>query len=191
MPTFRASPNGSWVSAVALPFLSPSLWFEFTLLSPWSRLCFFFSWRLRLCFAPNCFPHFAHVSLAWQVLCLSSLGWFGKLIGFLEHFPAMQIYCPFPVWRCICNVFQQLQAKFDLSMPLKMHVILHHYMEFFESFGETLLNYSDEVIEAMHSQIRLFEEAHRYLNNKKGSTSHAKMQHKTTVHLNSINFGDR
>ena len=89
------------------------------------------------------------------------------------------------------NVFQQLQAKFDLSMPLKMHVILHHYMEFFESFGETLLNYSDEVIEAMHSQIRLFEEAHRYLNNKKGSTSHAKMQHKTTVHLNSINFGDR
>ena len=89
------------------------------------------------------------------------------------------------------NVFQQLQAKFDLSLPLKMHVILHHYMEFFESFGETLLTYSDEVTEAMHSQIRLFEEAHRYLNNKKGSTSHAKMQHKTTVHLNSINFGDR
>ena len=72
-----------------------------------------------------------------------------------------------------------------------MHVILHHYMEFFESFGESLLTYSDEVTEAMHSQIRLFEEAHRYLNNKKGSTSHAKMQHKTTVHLNSINFGDR
>ena len=75
-------------------------------------------------------------------------------------------------------------------MPLKMHVILHHYMEFFESFGESLLTYSDEVTEAMHSQIRLFEEAHRYLNYKKGSTSHAKMQHKTTVHLNSINFGD-
>ena len=89
------------------------------------------------------------------------------------------------------SIFQQLQEKFDLSMPLKMHVILHHYMEFFESFGETLLTYTDEVTEAMHSQIRLFEEAHRYINNKKGSASHAKMQHKSTVHLNSINFGDR
>ena len=30
------------------------------------------------------------------------------------------------------NIFQQLQEKFDLSMPLKMHVILHHYQDFFE-----------------------------------------------------------
>ena len=72
-----------------------------------------------------------------------------------------------------------------------MHVILDHYMEFFESFGETLLSYSDEICEAMHSQIRLFEDAHRYINNKKSSDSHAAMQHKSTVHLNSINLGDR
>ena len=89
------------------------------------------------------------------------------------------------------NIFQQLQEKFDLSMPLKMHVILHHYQDFFELSGETLLTYSDEITEAMHSQIRHFEEAHRYINNKKGSTSHARMQHRSTVHLNSINFGDR
>ena len=89
------------------------------------------------------------------------------------------------------NIFQQLQEKFDLSMPLKMHVILHHYQDFFELSGETLLTYSDEITEAMHSQILHFEEAHRYINNKKGSTSHARMQHRSTVHLNSINFGDR
>ena len=101
MSTFKASPNASWIWTVAFPFLSPSLWFEFTLKSACSFWCFFFLWRFRFCFAPNIFPHSSHFSLAWQVLCLSSLGWFGKLIGFLEHFPEMQIYCPFPVWLCI------------------------------------------------------------------------------------------
>ena len=89
------------------------------------------------------------------------------------------------------KIFQQLLEKFDISMPLKMHVILHHYMEFFETFGETLLTYSDEVCESMHSQIRLFEDAHHYINNKKGSISHKNMQHRSTVHLNSLNLGDR
>ena len=87
------------------------------------------------------------------------------------------------------NIFQLLQARFDLSLPLKVHVILHHYMDFFETSGETLLSYSDEITEAMHSQIRLFEYAHRYINNKKGSSSHARMQHRSTVHINSINLG--
>ena len=86
------------------------------------------------------------------------------------------------------SIFQRLQARFDLSMPLKVHVILHHYMDFFESFGETLLSYSDKITEAMHSQIRLFEDAHRCINNKKGSSSHAKIQHRSTVHINSINL---
>ena len=91
----------------------------------------------------------------------------------------------------IASNFQTMQEMFDISMPLKMHVILHHYLEFFETFGESLLTYSDEVCEAMHSQIRLFEDAHRYINNQKGSASHASMQHKSTVHINAINFGDR
>ena len=88
------------------------------------------------------------------------------------------------------NVFQQLQFEFDLSMSLKIHVIVDHYMDFFEAKNETLLRYTDEFCESMHSQIRLFEESHRYLNNKKGSESHAKMQHKSCVHINSLNLGD-
>ena len=63
--------------------------FEFTLKSTCSFWCFFFSWRLRFRIAPNICQHSVHFSLAWQVLCLSSLGWFGKLLGFSEHFPAM------------------------------------------------------------------------------------------------------
>ena len=88
------------------------------------------------------------------------------------------------------RIFQELQEKFNVSMPLKMHVILHHYQDFFDLSGETLLSYSDEITEAMHSQIRLFEDAHRYINNQKGSSSHARMQHRSTVHLNSVNIGE-
>ena len=87
------------------------------------------------------------------------------------------------------NVFEQMMEDFDMSMPLKIHIILEHYLEFFEAKNESLLSYTDEFCEAMHSQIRLFEESHRYLNNQKGSDSHAKMQHKSTVHINSLNIG--
>ena len=90
----------------------------------------------------------------------------------------------------IGEVFQLLQAEFDLSMPLKIHVILSHYMEFFDAKQETLLSYNDEFTESMHSQLRLFEEAHKYLNNKKGSKSHKEMQQKSVVHINSLNLGD-
>ena len=48
----------------------------------------------------------------------------------------------------------------------------------------TKIEHMTRQCEAMHSQIRLFEESHRYLNNQKGSISHAKMQHKSTVHIN-------
>ena len=63
-------------------------------------------------------------------------------------------------------VFKQLQEQFDLSMPLKMHIILHHYLDHFELTGETLLRYTDEFTESMHSQIRQFEESHHYKNLK-------------------------
>ena len=88
------------------------------------------------------------------------------------------------------NVFHKLQEEFDMSESMKIHIIKEHYMDFFESKQETLLSYTDEVCESMHSQIKYFEDSHRYLNNKKGSQSHAQMQHKSVVHLNSLNLGD-
>ena len=90
----------------------------------------------------------------------------------------------------IGRVFKKLQDQFDLSETMKIHVIRAHYMDFFESKQETLLSYTDEVCESMHSQIKYFEGGHRYLNNKKGSQSHSDMQHKSVVHLNSLNLGD-
>ena len=89
----------------------------------------------------------------------------------------------------IANCFQLLQENFQMSMTLKIHIILHHYVDHFTVTGETLLKYTDESVEAMHSQIRQFEESHHYTNHKYGSNSHAKSQHKSTVHINSLNIG--
>ena len=90
----------------------------------------------------------------------------------------------------IGRVFKLLQEHFQMSMTLKMHIILHHYLDHFEVTGETLLRYTDEAVEAMHSQIKQFEERHHYKNHKYGSCSKAHSQHKSTVHINSLNLGD-
>ena len=89
----------------------------------------------------------------------------------------------------IGNCFQLPQENFQMSMTLKIHIILHHYVDHFTVTGETLLKYTDESVEAMHSQIRQFEESHHYTNHRYGSSSHAKSQHKSTVHINSLNIG--
>ena len=85
-------------------------------------------------------------------------------------------------------VFKQLQQHFDISMPLKMHIIVHHYRDYFEQSGETLLKYTDEFTESMHSQLRQFEESHHYKNLKFECETHAEAQHKSIVHLNSLNI---
>ena len=87
------------------------------------------------------------------------------------------------------KIFKDLQKHFDISMPLKIHIIIHHYLDHFELTGETLLAYTDEFTESMHSQLRQFEESHHYKNLKFGSDSHARSQHKSIVHINSNNIG--
>ena len=56
--------------------------------------------------------------------------------------------------------------------------------------GRTLLEVSDEVTEAVHSRLRIFEERHNYKVNDKQSEKHKEKQHKSTVHFNSCNLGD-
>ena len=55
----------------------------------------------------------------------------------------------------IVEVFAMLQTEFDLSMPLKIHIIISHYLEFFNEKNESMLSYNDEFTESMHSAIRL------------------------------------
>ena len=64
--------------------------------------------------------------------------------------------------------FLKLHEKFKMSETLKLHVIFSHYLEYFQLTGHTLLKYTDEVMEAVHSQLRMFEERHQYKRNIQG-----------------------
>ena len=66
--------------------------------------------------------------------------------------------------------------------------IFHLYRDYFEQSGETLLKYTDKFTESMHSQLRQFEESHHYKNLKFECETHAEAQHKSIVHLNSLNI---
>ena len=52
----------------------------------------------------------------------------------------------------------------------------------------TLLKYTDEFTESMHSQLRQFEESHHYKNLKFECKSHAEVPNKSIVHINSLNI---
>ena len=88
------------------------------------------------------------------------------------------------------RTFIKLHTTFHMSESLKLHIIFSHYVEYFELTGHTLLKYTDEVTEAVHSQLRMFEERHKYKRNIKESTGHAIAQHNCTVFFNSVALGD-
>ena len=88
------------------------------------------------------------------------------------------------------RTFIKLHTTFHMSESLKLHIIFSHYVEYFELTGHTLLKYTDEVTEAVHSQLRMFEERHQYKRNIKESTGHAIAQHICTVFFNSVALGD-
>ena len=70
--------------------------------------------------------------------------------------------------------FLKLHQKFKMNETLKLHV----------------LKYTDEVTEAVHSQLRMFEERHQYKRKNKESAGHAKAQHNCIVFFNSVALGD-
>lgn len=88
------------------------------------------------------------------------------------------------------ETFLKLHTVFGMNETLKLHVIFSHYMEYFELTGHTLLRFSDEVTEAVHSQLRMFEERHKLKRNNKSSQGHADAQHTCVVFYNSVALGD-
>ena len=74
-----------------------------------------------------------------------------------------------------------------LSTTLKMHIISDHLADYFDLTGKTLLNVSDEHIEAIHSAYRKFNERHSYKIRDVTSDIHHKKQEKSLLHWNSIN----
>ena len=47
---------------------------------------------------------------------------------------------------------------FQLNMTLKIHVIIHHYADYFELSGLTFWDTNGEFSEAIHSSLRIHKE---------------------------------
>lgn len=54
-----------------------------------------------------------------------------------------------------------------LHETLKMHILFYHYEDYLEKSRDSLLYTSDEVTEAVHLRVRMFEERHGYNMNRK------------------------
>ena len=78
------------------------------------------------------------------------------------------------------ETFLKLHTVFGVNESLKLHVIFAHYVEYFELTWHALLRYIDEVTEAVHSQIRMFEERQKLKRNDKSSQLAMVMQMPST-----------
>ena len=58
--------------------------------------------------------------------------------------------------------FVKFQEQFDIFQPLKIHIIMDHLEDYFELTGRTLLDVTDETVEAAHSKLSIFYERHGY-----------------------------
>ena len=95
---------------------------------------------------------------------------------------------------CVCGIEKEEKVKLEEHIRRehsdKRIVSCKECNKEFELTGQSFLAVTDEVTEAVHSALRLHDEAHGYTINMKGSTIHMMKQHKSTVSFNSRNLGD-
>ena len=58
------------------------------------------------------------------------------------------------------NQFYHLFMEYELSMTLKVHIIIHHYQYYFTKSGQTMKMTNGEFVETCHSSLRQSEERH-------------------------------
>ena len=63
-----------------------------------------------------------------------------------------------------------LMENFQVTMPVKVHIILHHLSDYMEQTNKTLFNASDQVGEAVHHSVKKFIESHPNYNHVDKST---------------------
>ena len=86
--------------------------------------------------------------------------------------------------------FFNLFAKYQLSMTLKVHVVIHHYKFYFETTGKTLKETNGEFTETCHSTLRKAEECHNQKIVRKIATPiHQYQSFKSLIFHNSTKIG--
>ena len=80
--------------------------------------------------------------------------------------------------------------KFSITMPVKVHIIIHHLSDYFEMTGNTLRNSTDQVVEAAHHKIKQFLDNHPNYNHLDKATEEYRMAVLAAIiHFNSNNLG--
>ena len=79
-----------------------------------------------------------------------------------------------PAHRIIIENFKEewevLMDKHGETMPLKVHIIIHHLSDYFDEAGKTLRMTSDQFVEAAHHKVKHFIESHPNYNHVDKST---------------------
>ena len=65
------------------------------------------------------------------------------------------------------DCFNKLYDNFHLNMTLKIHVIFHHYEEYFETTGTNFRTTNGEHHEAVHHSLKVFERKKGFHQQKK------------------------
>ena len=78
-----------------------------------------------------------------------------------------------PDHRNIIEKFEQWKVLMDEhgeTMPLKVHIIVHHLSDYFDEAGKTLRTTSDQFVEAAHHKVKHFIDSHPNYNHVDKST---------------------
>ena len=86
--------------------------------------------------------------------------------------------------------FDYLYEEFNLPMTLKIHVIVHHYKQYFEWTDKTMRFTNAEFTETAHSTFKMSERIHKFkITRKIGTPIHKEMALKSLVWHNSKRAG--
>lgn len=86
--------------------------------------------------------------------------------------------------------FEFLNEEFLLPMTLKIHVILHHYSDYFEWTGNTMRYTNAEFTETAHATFKMSERIHKFkVTRKIGTPIHKELALKSLVWHNSRRVG--
>ena len=86
--------------------------------------------------------------------------------------------------------FYNLYMEYNLSMTLKCHIIIHHYLYFFEKGGKTMKYTNGEFPESCHSTLRQSEELHGFkVKRNLGSPMHQQKSWQSLTLYNSKRAG--
>ena len=88
------------------------------------------------------------------------------------------------------SVFENVHQLFGISETLKIHVISHHYSDYFKMTGKTFRETNGEHHEALHHTLKTMERnKNLYMNKNHGGVVHQQKSHQSISIRNVLSAG--